>query len=591
AENPLYPLANIERKSKRMSFIGNVNASWDILKGLTANAKYAYEYRNKQWSTYIPKGYLGDKPNYLGGSLNKEAYFEFDQSVQATLNYNKQIKGFTGKLKLSYLYENSTYNDFWVTGNEFTISGIPQLDWTDPTYGKMGSYEGKIVAINYIGILDMDYLDKYLLSIQYRVDGSSLFGEHSRWHPFFRVSGGYRITEDITIPGIQELKIRAAYGGSGQRPSFSNQYETWGSTGGYPNPGILGNKNLKPSITKEFEAGINMEFLNRFSFEFIYSNALTHGSLQLAPLPSHIGYPYQWQNVATIDANVFEATLASKIINTQNINWNASLIFDRLRQKIVEMNIPPYSTGIDNLKPFLFQEGETFSVFYGYEWLTSLEEMAAQLPDGKTINDYQINSDGYIIPIGTEGTNDEIPIALDTDKDGLPDKVPIGDSNPRFNLSLSNTFNFKGFTLYFLFSWKNGGDVYNYTRQYTFRDLRAIEFDQFDKPENEKKSIHYYSTFYKNTEINSYFIEDGSYLKLREASLYYTFNSDQLGIILNGLIKSIRIGVQARNVFTITNYKGYDPEVISGRDKTNYALDNFGYPNFRTISGSIQITF
>ncbi len=589
AQNPLYPLAYRERNSKRMSFIGNVRAIWDIYEGLTANVKYSYEYRNKQWNTYTPKGYLYDAPTYIKGSLYKESYYEFNQNFQTTINYIKQINDFTGKLKLSYLYENQSYNDFWVTGREFSVADVPQLDWTDPTKGSMSSYEGKKVAINYIGIVDLDYQNKYLLSMLYRMDGSSLFGANERWHPFYRISGAYRITQGIEIPGIQELKVRAAYGTSGQRPGFSWQYETWSGNGSYVVPGTMGNKNLKPSITGEFEVGLNMDFLNRFSFEFVYSNSNTKGAIRNAPVPSNTGYSNQWANVGDINAQAFEATLSSSIIKNNNINWNINLMFDRIRQTITKLVIPPYNTGPKNA--FYFREGETFAVMYGYKWVKSLDEMANQLPAGKTIDDYQLNSDGYVIPKGTEGTNDEIPVALDIDNDGLADKVQIGNGNPNFNLSLSNTFDFKGFTLYFLLAWKNGGDVYNFTRQYTFRDLRAIEFDQFGKPESEKKSINYYSTFYKNTEVNSYFVEDGSFLKLREISLYYTFNKDQMAWFARGLIKSIRLGIQAQNVFTITKYTGYDPEVASGSDLTNYYFDDFGYPNFRTFSGSLQITF
>ena len=589
AENPLYPLANMDRTSDRMSFIGNVRAYWDIMEGLIFNVKYAYEYRNKQWSTYTPKGYLGNYPSNVGGSLYKQAFFEFNQNFQATLNYNKQIKDFTTKLKLSYLYENIANNGFWATGRNFSVYDVPQLDWTDNTEATLGSSEQKITSINYISILDVDYKNKYIFSLQYRMDGSSLFGENERWHPFYRVSGAYRITEDVQIPGIDELKIRAAYGNSGQRPGFDNQYETWKGGYGYAYPSTLGNKDLKPSITTELEVGLNMEFLQHFSFEFIYSHGITDGAIQLAPLYSHSGYPYQWQNVGTIQADVFEATLSAQLFSNRKLTWNASLIFDRLRQKITEMTIPPYNTGPYNA--FLFAEGETFAVIYGYSWLTSLDDMAAQLPSGKTIDDYQINSDGYVVPKGSGGTNDEIPILLDKDNDGLADKVEIGNGNPVFNLSLNNTLTFKRFTLYSLFSWKNGGEIYNYTRQYTFRDLRDIEFDQSGKPEGEKKTINYYSTFYKNTEINDYFIESGSYLKLREAALYYTFDKHQLINIFNGLFQAIRIGFQAHNIFTISNYRGYDPEVASGRDLSNYPIDNFGYPNFRTFTGSIQVTF
>jgi TonB-linked SusC/RagA family outer membrane protein len=589
AENPLYPLANRDRTSKRMSFIGNVKAFWDITEGLIVNIKYAYEYRNKQWTTYTPKGYLGNYPNNIEGSLYKEAFFEFNQNFQATMNYNKQIGEFTGKLKLSYLYENRANNGFWVTGKKFSVYDVPQLDWTYNPEATLGSQEQKIVAINYIGILDMDYKNKYIGSLQYRMDGSSLFGEEERWHPFFRVSGAYRISQDVNIRGIDELKVRMAYGNSGQRPDFSNQYEVWVGGYGYAYPSTKGNKYLKPSVTTEFEVGLNMEFLKRFSFEFTYSDAVTDGAIQLAPLPSQSGYPYQWQNVGTIQADVYEATLSAKIFKDTKFKWDATLLWDRLRQKITKMTIPPYNTGPYNA--FLFAEGETFAVIYGYKWLRSLDDMAKQLPAGKTIEDYEINSDGYVVPKGTQGSNDEIPIPLDVDNDGLPDKVEIGNGNPNFNLSLNSTMSFKRFTFYFLLSWKDGGEVYNYTRQYTFRDLRAIEFDQYGKPANEKKSINYYSTFYKNTEINDYFIENGSYLKMREASLYYTFDKKQLSTLFNGLFKSIRLGFQAHNLFTITNYKGYDPEVASGRDLSNYPIDNFGYPNFRTFTGSIQITF
>lgn len=589
AENPLYPLKYREPTSKRMSFIGNVRALFSIAEGMTFNAKYTYEYRNKQWNTYTPKGYLADYPTYRLGSLYKESYYEFDQTFQATLNYNRQIKDFTGKIKLSYLYENSNWNDFWVTGREFSVSDVPQLDWTDPTKGTMGSYEGQIVAINYIGIADLDYKDKYLLSMQYRIDGSSLFGSESRWHPFFRVSGGYRITEDVAIPGIQELKIRAAYGGSGQRPGFNNQYETWGGSGGYIVPGTMGNKLLSPAITQELEVGLNIEFFNQLYSEIIYSDATTDGAIRLAPIASHTGYSEQWQNVGEINSKVWEATVGAKFFSEKALTWDANLVFDHVRQKITRLDVPPFNIGPKSA--FYFREGEDFAVIYGYKWLTSLEEMALQLPEGKTIDDYTINSDGFVIPAGTEGSNNEVPIELDQDKDGLADKVEIGNGNPKFNLSLSNTLNFKNFTLYFMLSWKNGGDVYNYTRQYTFRDLRAKEFDQYGKPASEQKSISYYSTFYKNTEINSYFVEDGSYLKLREASLYYTFNKRQLSMLFNGLIKSIKIGVQARNIFTITDYTGYDPEVASGSDLTNYPFDDFGYPNFRTFSASIQAKF
>jgi len=426
--------------------------------------------------------------------------------------------------------------------------------------------------------------------VLFRYDGSSLFGENVRWNPYYRFSIGWRITEDFQIPGIDEFKIRASICTSGQRPGYSWQYETWDINGGNASPSTLGNKDLRPSKTTEFETGFNIDFLNMFSLVFTYSQSETEDAFALAPLPSHMGgFPDQWQNIGTLSSRVFEAALNMNLIQNKNVNWTAFVNYDNIRQRVEKLNMPEYTTGPRNA--FFVKEGETFGVMYGYKWVTSLEDMQNQLPDGYAIEDYVINSDGFVIHAGTEGTKDEAAIKLDSDNDGVANKVEIGNGNPNFQLSIGNTLEAYNFTLYFLLNWKSGGDIYNYSYQYTFRDQRAIEYDQAGKPDSEKKSVYYYDNFYDGTGINSYFVEDGSYLKLREVSLYYTFDKRQLNGFLGGLFEEVRIGFQSRNVLTFTNYRGYDPEVASGTDLTNFPFDNFGYPNYRTYTGSIQLNF
>ena len=590
ATNPLYPLANIDKQAERTSLIGNIMATYDVLSWLSLNGKYTYEYREKFWNTYTPKGFLASNGEPTGGSLYERNYNEFNQNLQLTANLNKQFNSFTTKLKLSYLYENSTYRNAWVLGKDFYYDDVPQFDNLDPTKTEFSSYNGKIVALNYFGILDVDYKDKYLLSALLRYDGSSLFGENVRWNPYYRFSLGWRITEDFRIPGIDEFKIRASVGTSGQRPGFSWQYETWDINGGNASPNTLGNKDLRPSKTTEFETGVNIDFLNMFSLVFTYSQSKTEDAFALTPLPSHMGgFPDQWQNIGTLSSRVFEAALNMNLIQKKRVNWTAFVNYDNVRQRVEELNMPEYTTGPRNA--FFVKEGETFGVMYGYKWVRSLEEMQNQLPDGMNIEDYKVNSDGFVIHAGTEGTADEAAIKLDSDNDGVANKVEIGNGNPNFQLSLGNTIEAYNFTLFFLLNWKSGGDIYNYSYQYTFRDQRAIEYDQSGKPDSEKKSVFYYDNFYDGTGINSYFVEDGSYLKLREISLYYTFDERQLNSFLGGLFKEVRIGFQSRNVLTFTNYRGYDPEVASGTDLTNFPFDNFGYPNYRTYTGSIQLNF
>lgn len=588
--NPLYPLANIFRTAERTSLIGNIMATYDVLPWLSFNGKYTYEYRENFWNTYTPKGYLDSNGEPTGGSLYKRNYNQFNQNLQFTANINKQFNKFTTKLKLSYLYENSTYRNSEVLGKDFYYEDVPQFDNLDPKQTWFSSYNGKIVALNYFGIMDVDYKDKYLLSALLRYDGSSLFGENVRWNPYYRFSLGWRITEDFRIPGIDELKIRASIGTSGQRPGYSWQYETWDINGGNASPNTLGNNDLRPSKTTEFETGFNIDFLNMFSLVFTYSQSQTEDAFALTPLPSHMGgFPDQWQNIGTLSSRVFEAALNMNLIKKKRVNWSAFVNYDNIRQRVEKLNMPEYTTGPRNA--FFVKEGETFGVMYGYEWVKSLEEMQNQMPDGHTIDDYVINSDGFVIVAGTEGSVDEAAIKLDSDNDGVANKVEIGNGNPNFQMSIGNTLEAYNFTLYFLLNWKSGGDIYNYSYQYTFRDQRAIEYDQAGKPDSEKKSVFYYDNFYDGTGINSYFVEDGSYLKLREVSLYYTFDQKQLNGFLGGLFEKIRIGFQSRNVLTFTNYRGYDPEVASGDDLTNFPFDNFGYPNYRTYTGSIQLNF
>ncbi len=589
AENPLYPLYYREKLAKRTSLIGNVNGTWSPFRWISMKAKYTYEFRSKYWNTYTPKGYLAGNGQTIGGSLYKSNYAEMNNNFQVTANLNKQFDDFTTKLKLSYLFESSSYNDYWVLGKDFVVSGVPQLGNTDPTKASMDSYEGKIVSINYFGIVDADYKDKYLMSALFRYDASSLFGANVRWNPYYRFSLGYRISEDVTIQGIDELKVRASIGTSGQRPGFSYQYETFDVTNGNVIPGNLGNADLKPSETTELEMGLNVDFLKMFSFEGTYSRSVTNDAFALAPLPSHLGFPNQWQNVGTLGATVWEATLNGRFFTSKNFSWNVNLNFDRIRQEVIAIDIPEYTTGPRNA--FYIKSGETFGIMYGYDWVRTLDQMAQQLPEGKTIDDYEVNSDGYVVPKGSQSTTNELAIKVDLDGDGLGDKVQIGDGNPDFSLSMGNSFKIFNFDLYFLFSWKSGGDIYNYTRQYTFRDQRDLVFDQYGKPNSEKKTINYYNNFYDGTGINSYFIEDGSFVKLRELSLYYSLSQQQLKNHNLGFLKGFRIGVQTRNLLTFTNYKGYDPEVASGSDLTNYPVDNFGYPNYRVITGSLTLNF
>jgi TonB-linked SusC/RagA family outer membrane protein len=592
--NPLHALyyqdRNLERKILQQSFQGN----WYATDWLVFNAAYSLERLNSLNENFRPKGFFTSQQETLGG-IYKGTSEVLSQTNSFTANINQSVGDLLIRGKLSYLYEGYRSNFFSVNASDLAVSRVNTLNAISGDK-VVSSTKTEIKSRNYFAILDADYLDRYIVSALFRMDGSSLFGEEHRWSPYYRVSAAYRISEDIQIPGIDEFRIRAAYGTSGQRPGFSYQYETYAISQGFVSKSTIGNTELRPSETIEMELGLNMELFGIFDLEVTYADIVTEGAFLNVPLPAATGFSFQWQNAADISAKAFEATLGIVPVNTENLSWRMNFNFDRIRQEVTRLDAAPFRVGptINALQVFYIREGEVFGTMYGGDWVRTLAEMQKQLPAGRTINDYVVNSDGYVIRKGTEGTINEAAIRLQ-DEEGEESFAKIADMNPDFNLSWLNSFNFRNFSLNMLWHWKQGGDVYNQTKQWLFRDERHGEFDQAGKPENEKKVATYYQTFYRVNEPNAYFIEDGTYLKLRELSLFYTLQRPALANMGLNFLGGVKVGIIGRNLLTFTNYTGWDPEVsqvdYTQSNSTNYYVDMFNYPSYRTMTFSVELNF
>jgi TonB-linked SusC/RagA family outer membrane protein len=587
--NPKYSLYYEKRSTKRNSIMQNYSMNYKTFRWLELNADYSFEKRYLNFTLYDPPGFMGSSGAFAGGVEEKTSYESLSQTFQTTANINRIFGNFTTKAKLNCMVENFESDQLSAQGVDFLTGGIKNLGGTKGKATILSHLE-KTIAINYSAILDVDYKGKYIASMLYRYDGSSLFGANNRWNPYYRISLAYLITEDFKIPQVQELKLRAAVGTSGQRPSFEYQYETFTVFNGVLYPNTAGNKNLKPSETRETEIAVNTQFLGSFEAELIYSNNKTTRAFVPVPLsPAKTGFPAQWQNAATLAGTSFEWTLGAQVIKQKELSWKINFTFDKVSQKISELNVPPFQVGPDY--SFFLKQGEPFGIMYGYDWVKTLDQMKNQVPQGKTISDFTVNSDGYVIVKGTEGTYNEKPILLDQNNDLSADFVKIADMNPDFNMSFSSTFTWKKLSLSMMWNWKNGGDIYNKTKQRLFFDWKAGENDQYGKPGYKKKSTDYYYEFYNKAFVNSHFVEDASFLKLRELSLYYTFDNNFFSKIKAGFFKDAKLGILARNVLTYTKYTGWDPEVSTGSDLTNYVYDDFNYPNFRTITMSLELKF
>ncbi|MCL5245070.1 SusC/RagA family TonB-linked outer membrane protein [Cellulophaga sp. 20_2_10] len=597
-DNPLYSLYSRDAESKQQRFLGGYLLNFKLTDWLNADVEYSFEnntYRFNRTNKYETYTTSGDEIGfgYSKGSLNKNNSFDLSQKVQTTLNFAKTFGDLDVKSKLSYLAEDRHYEYYSVTGNDFKFKNLPSLDNFDSANVSANSNQQDERAQNMFAILGLVFKDRYIVDGLFRRDGSSLFGSENRWNNYYRVSGAYRISEDIKIPGIQELKINAARGTSGQRPGFDWQYEATAlNTGVLSSARRAGNPFLKPSLTTETEYGLNAAFLNRFRLSVAYSNQVASDQFMIVNLfsPANAGKSSQWQNVGDLESDTYELSLNSKIIDKQNVKWNVGVNFTKSSATITKLNAPEQKVGPDDL--FLIKEGVEFGSMFGRKFVTDLNTMGSQLPDGATIADYSVNSDGVVVETASIGTTSEAAI-IEVDSDGVAVNEKIGNQNADFRVGITSNFSYKNFDFYMLWDWKQGGDVYNRNGQWNTISERNVMVDQAGKADSEKKTRVYYGSLYDVNQNNSFWVEDASYVKLREISLAYSIPSKVLQKINGNFFKEVKLSLIGRNILTISDYKGWDPEVsqYSADTQQYFAVDYGVYPNQSSYSMSLQLKF
>ncbi len=585
--NPLYDIYNSRSDEERQRFLGSYALHYKPFSNTWFDLTYGLDQTNTQSLFLSPRGKLrvSDPSLTDNGSISKGASDLRAQTAQFDATHERRFGDFNARLRFQYLYESNKFESVNASGINLAVPGMDITNISQAERQNASSYTSEVVANNFSGVLSADYKSKYIVDALVRRDGVSLFGSDVRWKTFYRLAAAWRISEDISIPGIDEMKLRGAYGTAGLRPPFEAQYETFSLTNGAIGAqSTLGNRQLRPSVNQEAEIGLDIGFLNRFNFTVNYAKGVSKDLILPVPVSAITGASLQYQNAAEIETSTLEMSLRGTVIETPKLAWDLGLMFDRNRQTVSKLNRSGYaivSAGI-----FRIEEGLTFGTLYGRKWARSLDDVANQVPDGQNLNDlFVINNEGYVVRRTEIGTPDEQPVYI-TDSKGVPINTYIGNVNPDFNLSFSNNIIIHGFNIYALFAWQKGGQTYNHSRRYT---TASAELDQSSKPYNQRKPERYYVKFKEWN--NEYFVEDADFLALRELAVNYDFKDIRLGS-LN--ISNIRVGVVGRNLFMLTKYTGYSPETGSnqeGLDANILKFDVHSYPVYRTFSGNIAITF
>lgn len=609
--NPVYQIDANDRHSTRNRSLLGTTLSWSVTPQLRMAGALSFDRSARNWRNYYPKGYMTADPSVSlnDGNITKSSTSEESINGNVGMTYATQLGDMDMIAKGSYSYEQ--YDYYYNSGNAYklAVGDVPQLGTGEE---KSVSSSNQLVNADAFSFgAQIDYLDRYILDVTMRQDRSSLFGPENQVNNYGRFSGAIRLSEhgfwDPLRDIVNEFKIRFSNGSSGNRPAFSQQYETWSVAAGNISKGILGNKKLKPEQVTETEMGVDFSIMDRILVEITSAETVAKDQLLNVPLAGFYGYSAQWQNAGTLTSEVFEMSINASIINTRDMSLSMGFNYDTYDQTITDFNLPAYRVGDARL----YMKN---NVQYGSMWGTVWAKNSSMLPAGaqSSASEFQVNDDGYLVWVGSGNTwKDGITKTLwgtSTNIDGktynwgrpiqYADETgnvlhQMGTAVPDFGYAFNANFRFKGVSVFALFDGQSGGNIYNATRQWAARDDGSDDTDQYGKTDATKKPTVYYRDMYHVNASNDWYVEDGSYMKLRELAVKYDLAN--LVDLRGAGISALKLGIVGRNLFTWTDYRGFDPEVgiNSGQagGSINARVDSYSYPNYRTFSFTLDLDF
>ena len=583
--NGLIDVEEATRDISNFRTLVNTYMNFNLHKSLKWRNEFGFDlYSTKENARYGERTDSGQGTNGYGFANYGE-----NQNINAKslLDYNNTFGNFGVTAVLGTEYQYTVIDNAWAEGEQFPLDDLKTLASAGLISGASSS-KTEYSFISYFTRVNLDYKAKYLLTFAGRIDGSSRFGENSRYGTFPAASVGWVLTKESFLTGnpiISFLKLRASFGQTGNAGignfrhlglyGVDNYYGTSGLI-----PTQIANDDLGWETTKQYDLGIDYGFFkNRISGEIDYYVKNTSDLLLDVPVPSTTGYTVQTQNVGSVSNKGIEF-----VINTTNLTgefeWTTNL---NLSYNVNEVTNLGEQTIIDEGSSRFMNVvmvGKPLGVFYGAEY-------AGVDPDNGDAIWYVNEKDenGNVID-HTTTTNDFAEANF----------VVLGNPNPPFLGAITNSFSYKGVGLTFTFQGVAGnkiqmaGDPYMAANAAWFDNQTVDQLKSWKEP-GDITMIPQARLGYSNGDQgrSSRYISDGDYLKLRSAMLSYDLPSS---IVSKMKISGLRVYLQGQNLLTFTNYIGWDPEVSSdfATDNITSGLDFYSAPQPRTVLVGLSIS-
>lgn len=619
----------------------NAGIEIDILKDLTFRSAGSYfwqQVRDDYWDDGRTKTAQNNKGPW-GKRNNSEKY---TWQITNTLSWRKAlgVHNINAMIGQETMYREgmkleNTYYEF--PENNF---GLNNVSMAQKVYS-YASGKDRYGMVSVFGRVMYNYDNRYLVTGTLRGDGVSKFARGNQWGALPSASAAWRISEESFMKDktfIDNLKLRIGYGVTGNCDIDDNVYVTdYGSTkysingievSGLKPGSVLGNSELKWEKTSSTNVGLDVSVLKgRVNFTADYYNNKSDNLLLKVTIPSSTGYTDQFQNIASIRNSGFEFVVNTLNIKSKDFQWTTDFNISFNKSKVLalygEGSADYYRPNVDSRIDFEVRKDQPLGQFYGYKY-----------GGVYTTDDFTQNADGtYSLKNGIPylkgkakssikpGDVKYIPTAGETDADGTPvwstaDRTVIGSAEPDFTGGLTNTFTYKGFDLSVFVNFSYGNKIFNMssqrfigpylpnqnslsdmTKRFTLIDpstgkestnlARLAELNPNQHSKNAMWSLHSDNKIAISDALD-YYLEDGSFLRISNITFGYTLPKK---ILKKAFISNARVYATLNNIYTFTDYTGYDPEVSSTGSLLTRGVDNSSYPKSKSFVLGLNLTF
>tara|TARA_R110000868_G_scaffold411639_1_gene706623 strand:- start:8446 stop:11787 length:3342 start_codon:yes stop_codon:yes gene_type:complete len=592
--NPVTLLNSISSANETNRTFGSAFLNYNFTDNLSGKFNFGTDRQTSRRDIYNNTGTIYGKA--AGGLANINSLERSNYLFEYTMTYNKQLN----ENHSLTLLGGTTYQKFSTRFFSGNISGFPtdalltnNLGLGNTNNDALESGKEENTLLSYLGRVNYNLFDKFLFTASIRADGSSRFGTNNKWGYFPSFALGWKMEEEDFVPdAFNQLKLRASWGQTGNQEIGNYASQLTFGTGpsvvlggtilGSAVPSRIANPDLKWETTEQFNIGIDFGLLGgRFSGTLDYFSKNSKDLLFNLPLPRASGYNSVLTNVGEVKNSGFEVLLSSTNISSEDFSWKTTLNFSAIKNKVVDLGrVESIVTG--NIQSVgntaIIREGNPLASYYGYvvtgifqegDDIANSAQPTAQ-PGFPQFKD--INGDGAITPL---------------------DQTILGSPFPDFTYGIQNSISYKDFQLDFFFQGVVGADLINinliesiYPANFRRNRIAETITDRWT-PQNTNarwpSSVN--PNAYDAGKVNTLTVQDASYLRLKNVQLSYNVPVDNINFL-----NALRVYVTGQNLFTVTDYIGFDPEANS-LGRSNVKVDYSSYPLARTYLLGLTANF